>query len=247
MTDLHHTRRAPILDGRLSTAMELAGNSRIFADIGADHGRLSTVMLLQDSERQAIVADISASALEKAIQRIKRMGLEDRTFFSVADGLRALDNAPVVPDTVFILGMGGDTVSTILQTGFDRLNGAALVLGAQTELPLMRKALCSISYRIVREVIATENSRDYVLVRAEPSKDVQYSEEELLLGPVFLQDMPASWKPVLLRRERLLTKAVQAMQSTRKNKDQERLLLAERELQYVENALARMKEGSSRS
>ena len=93
MTDLHPTRRAPILDGRLSTAMELAGNSRIFADIGADHGRLSTVMLLQDSERQAIVADISASALEKAIQRIKRTGLADRTFFSVSDGLLALENA----------------------------------------------------------------------------------------------------------------------------------------------------------
>ena len=54
MTDLVTKRRAPILDGRLSAAMELAENCRVFADIGADHGRLSTVMLLQDENRYGI-------------------------------------------------------------------------------------------------------------------------------------------------------------------------------------------------
>jgi len=244
LTDLHSTRRAPILDGRLSTAMELAGNSRIFADIGADHGRLSAVMLLRDPQRKAIVSDISAAALEKAIQRITRMGLADRVFFAVADGLASLDSAPMIPDTVLILGMGGDTVSTILLDGRHQLNGAALVLGAQTEIPLMRKTLCQLSYRIVREVIANENGRDYILMRAEPSDAIQYSEEELLLGPVLLKELPAEWKPILMRRERLLTKAVQAMRSSRNQKDQERLELSERELRYVQNALVRMQERS---
>jgi tRNA A22 N-methylase len=46
--------------------MELAENCHVFADIGADHGRLSTVLLLQDESRFALVADISPLALEKA-------------------------------------------------------------------------------------------------------------------------------------------------------------------------------------
>ena len=129
-------RRAPILDGRLSTAMELAKGSRIFADIGADHGRLSTVMLLEDPQRIGLVADISPLALDKARARIERMGLNERAHLRVADGLEALRDFPYHPDTVFILGMGGDTVSQILLRGSALLHEAALILGAQTEIPL---------------------------------------------------------------------------------------------------------------
>ena len=92
MTDYTHMRRAPILDGRLSAAMALAGQPKLFADIGADHGRLSVVMLLADPKRRALVADVSAAALSKAQARISWMGLTDRAVFAVADGLDALDS-----------------------------------------------------------------------------------------------------------------------------------------------------------
>ena len=72
MTDGTH-RRAPLLDGRLSAAMALAQGAQVFADIGADHGRLSAVMLLSGA-RSALVADISAAALEKARKRLHALG-----------------------------------------------------------------------------------------------------------------------------------------------------------------------------
>lgn len=138
MTNPVMKRRAPILDGRLSAAMDLAEGCLVFADIGADHGRLSTVMLLRDERRYGLVADISALALEKARVRITRMGLADRVTFAVSDGLSALEPfSDHQPDTIFILGMGGETVSGILQRGFNQLRGAAVILGAQTELPLV--------------------------------------------------------------------------------------------------------------
>ena len=85
MTDLMTKRRAPLLDGRLSAAMALAENCRVFADIGADHGRLSAVMLLADENRRALVADISAPALQKSRDLLGRMQLTDRATFAVAD------------------------------------------------------------------------------------------------------------------------------------------------------------------
>ena len=234
-------RRAPILDGRLSAAMELAEGSRVFADIGADHGRLSTVMLLQDERRYGLVADISALALEKARTRITRMGLADRVTFAVSDGLDALDKLQDhKADTVFILGMGGETVSGILDRGRNRLRGASVILGAQTELPLVRQTLSAIGYCIRREVIASESGRDYILMRAEPGT-ADYTEEEILLGPVLLKELPLSWRPVLERRERLLSQGISAMQSTRLNKDQARLALFEREIGYMPRALARLR------
>ncbi|MBP3646161.1 MAG: SAM-dependent methyltransferase [Clostridia bacterium] len=246
MTDLFNHRRAPILDGRLSAAMELADNTKVFADIGADHGRLSTVLLLADPARRALVADISAAALSKAQRRIQWMGLADRAVFSVADGLDALDSmTDCVPDTIFILGMGGDTVSGILRRGQSRLRGSALILGAQTELPLVRSALVETGYRISREIIASENERDYILIRAEKAlaDEPEYSEEELLLGPVLLQECPESWEPVLKRRERLLTQGITAMNSAMRTRDAERLALFKRELEYVQRALERIHSG----
>lgn len=243
MTDSITIRRAPILDGRLSAAVELAGNTKLFADIGADHGRLSAVLLLKDPQCRALVADISSAALSKAQTRITRMGLEKQAVFCVADGLDALDALQKeTPDTVFVLGMGGDTVSGILLRGAYRLRGAQLVLGAQTELPLVRETLCKIGYRIRREVVANENNRDYVLLLAQSaeSKESAYTEEELLLGPVLLRELPSNWLPVLQRRERLLKQGLQAMASSQSEKDSERFQLFQRELSYVQQAMEKI-------
>lgn len=237
MTDLMTKRRAPLLDGRLSAAMELVENCRMFADIGADHGRLSAVMLLQDETRRALVADISAPALQKSRDLLGRLSLYDRAVFAVANGLDALGALNgEQPDTVFILGMGGDTVSGIISRGAHRLNGAALILGAQTDLPLVRKTLCDHGYRICREVVASEGKHDYVLIRAECGHE-SYTEQELLLGPVLLKEMPAGWLPLLLRRHALLSKGLQAMREAKLTKDAERLALFEREILYVEQAI----------
>jgi len=246
LTDLFNHRRTPILDGRLSAAMELAGKTKAFADIGADHGRLSTVLLLKDPERKALVADISASALSKARTLIDRFGLTNRAVFSVANGLDALDACSEwTPDTIFILGMGGETVSGILRRGKEKLQGACLILGAQTELPMVRSALVEIGYRIQREVVACENERDYILICAEfaEAQEVCYSEAELLLGPGLLQDLPQNWNPVLKRRLRLLKQGIQAMASSGNARDSERLALFQRELYYVQNALNQLSSG----
>ena len=241
MTDLMTKRRAPLLDGRLSAAMALAENCRMFADIGADHGRLSAVMLLSDPGRRALVADISAPALQKSRDLLGRLQLTDRAVFAVANGLDALDALTVEqPDTVFILGMGGDTVSGIIRRGAHRLHGAALILGAQTDLPLVRQTLCDAGYCIRREVVANEGKHDYVLIRAEEGQAV-YSEEELLLGPVLLKEMPSGWLPLLERRDQLLQKGLAAMRTANLEKDAARLALFERESGYIHRVMENLR------
>ena len=234
-------RRAPLLDGRLSAAMALAENCRMFADIGADHGRLSAVMLLQDENRRALVADISAPALQKSRDLLGRLNLTGRVTFAVADGLDALDQLCCEqPDTVFILGMGGDTAAGIIRRGAEKLRGAALILGAQTDLPLVRKTLCSIGYRICRETVASEGKHDYILIRAQ-SGAAEYTEEQLIMGPVLLRECPPNWLPLLERRERLLANGLKAMREANLEKDAARLALFEREIVYVHSAMERLR------
>ena len=54
-------------------------------------------------------------------------------------GFAALGALKQPPDTVFVLGMGGETIGGILRRGHTRLGGAALILGAQTDLPMVRR------------------------------------------------------------------------------------------------------------
>ena len=56
---------------------------------------------------------------------------------STQDILTAVNQVPA--ETVFVLGMGGQTLSRILEEGRERLHGASLVLGAQTESMLVTR------------------------------------------------------------------------------------------------------------
>lgn len=236
------SRRTPVLDARLSAAMDLAGRCHTFADIGADHGRLSAVMLLSGQAEHGVVADISEKALEKARQRIHGLGLDNRVTFAVADGLTALKSHPGPVDAVFILGMGGDTISGILHRESALLQGAALIISPQTEASLARQALCDSGYRIRQELIAHDHHRDYLLLRSTPAlpDEPVYTQEQLWLGPVLMQTLPPNWLPVLERRKRLLSKGVEAMRMSAREKDRERLQEASWELACVNHMLSRM-------
>lgn len=228
--------RLPSLGERLTAARDLALDYCCFADIGADHGRLSTVLLAEKPESSALVADISPLALEKAKTRILPMQLGERVRFAVADGLDALQGFPA--DTIFILGMGGDTISGILERGTSVLGKANLILGAHTELPLLRKTICSVGYTITRETVVTEGRRHYVLMRAEPGCGQVLSEQELYLGPILMKTHPLRWLPILHREQRFLTESIAAMEQVSAAKDEERLVLFKKKLKAVHEALS---------
>ena len=218
------TKRPPVPDARLRAAMALCGPCEAFADIGADHGRLSAAMLLSGQAKRALVADVSEKALSRARALLDVHELTDRAVFRVANGLDALDALPRV-DAVFMLGMGGDTISGILMRGRQRLQGARLILGAQTELPLLRDAVCNVGYRVRRETLSTVGSYTYLLMLCEPALpgEPPHTPAECRLGPALLRDMPREWLPVLRRRERLLTRGVISMAAAASEKDGERL------------------------
>ncbi len=233
------------LDTRLRAAADWVTPCETCADIGCDHGRLGAALLLENRCKHLLSADVSAKALAKAQTRLTRLGYGDRAFFVAADGLNALDALPnKKADTICILGMGGDTIAGILLRGASRLHGATLVLGAQTELFLARSALQQIGYRLTDERVVTAEGRLYLLMRAAPApKDAPaYTEQELWLGPKLLAELPAQWKPWLLRKEQLLAAAIDAMQAAHNTRDAKRLAAAQRELAYTQAALHNLAE-----
>ncbi len=175
--------RLPHLDDRLQRAAALFPACAYGADIGADHGRLSCYLLAKGICQRMCVADLSAASLEKARNLLRLHGLEDRADIKAGDGLSVLRQPA---QAVAILGMGGHTLSGILTNGKDKLQSAALILSAHTDLALLRRTVMEIGYRIEEEHIAFAAGRYYVVLRAAPGS-TEYTERQLFLGPRLME------------------------------------------------------------
>ena len=175
------------LDERLNMLAALTPVCPVAADVGADHGFLGAWLLENRRCERVQFLDISAPSLEKARRLIEDMQLEERSVFSVGDGLEAL----VEPaQTVIIAGMGGQTVAGIIERGRERLRGARLIMQPNVGLYELRKKLMELGFAIVEERLARAGGRWYVGIAAEEGI-ADYSEEELLAGPVLLRERPA--------------------------------------------------------
>ncbi len=226
----------------MQAALALTPPCKLAADIGADHGRLSALLLGRNRCERMLVSDVSALALDKAKRRLHSLGLDDRCTFAVADGLDALDqlDSPAV-QAFCILGMGGDTIAGILARGLARLEGATLVLGPHTEVPMVRAQAAAIGYRITDEAIAQEGRYLYVLLRAEPSPEpVRYTEEELLLGPCLLTSPPPLARAWAARLEGNLQAYFEGVCRSAEAQGSDLYRRNKRQLAYVSEYLARL-------
>ena len=153
-----------MLDERLSLAAELYEPCEWGADIGTDHAFLPCHLLRAGICQYMIAADVSENALTRARMNLTRQKLIARAEVILADGLNALSHKC---GCVSIMGMGGELMARILRDGQDKLQGAVLVLGAHTELHLVREAIQDIGYHIVQERLCKAAGRFYVFWRAE--------------------------------------------------------------------------------
>lgn len=200
--------RLPQLDGRLGEALALVPPCSLFADIGADHGLLAAAALTLNRAERVIVSDISQKALMKAKRRLIALSLADRCIFRVADGLDAL----VEPcEHVCVLGMGGDTIADMLLRGSDRLLGASMTLGAQTDHELVRRAVQKIGYHITAERVAQAGGRLYLLIQALPGETEPYTDIQMKLGPMLLESRDPLTLMWFSRQARYLSEAVTQM------------------------------------
>ena len=198
-----------ILDPRLSMIASLVGRCERIADIGCDHGRLGAFLLQTGQCRRAVLTDISEPSLKKARALIALLGFSEQVEFRVGDGALALDS-PV--DAAVIAGMGGAAIAGIVRAGRARLGNARLVLQPNVAAAELRKALSECGYRIVDERVARDNRRNYVVIAAEPGHS-DYSQEQLVVGPVLLERLPPELLSLAQFRLRVARKALLGSQS----------------------------------
>lgn len=192
------------LDPRLSKIAEMLGTCTCCADIGSDHGRLGAFMLQNHRCERMCLTDISAPSLEKARKLIALLGLEDKTGFYVGDGALALEEKV---DAAVIAGMGGETISEILENSAGKLEGARLILQPNVAAPHLRRCLNQCGYRIENEALVRDGRRIYVIIEALPGEQM-LSDVECEVGPVILKKRPDELADYAAFRLRVARKAL---------------------------------------
>ncbi|MCR4622267.1 MAG: class I SAM-dependent methyltransferase [Clostridiales bacterium] len=171
-------------DKRLRAIVDLVPRCRCTADIGADHGKTGTELLLSGKCDRVVFSDISAPSLEKARNLIFEKGLEGRAEFLVADGLKGLSGSV---DCIVIAGMGGQNIRDIVLNGKSEAGDAELILQPNTGLSHLRRALTENGFMICNETVAAEDRRYYVIICAVRGQ-MSLDEAEILAGPVLLKN-----------------------------------------------------------
>ncbi len=175
------------LDQRLSAIADLALGAvsgiknPCAADIGCDHGLLAAHLLQRRADLRVIASDVSAPSLDKARRLMTSLGMEKRAKFCVADGLAGVDE-PV--DVIVIAGMGAGTILKIIGEGMAKIDGAAVIVQANLDIPMLRSRLTEMGFAIEKERFAEAAGRQYatLLVKKSDAALRPLTQREALLG-----------------------------------------------------------------
>lgn len=130
-----------------------------FADVGTDHAYLPVYLLLNHKISSAIAADLREGPLNNAKETAAQHCVRDNISFRLCDGLKLVN--PDEVDTIAIAGMGGETITAILEAAPWTRNHKLLLLQPMTSFPDLRFWLQQNGYNIEREVISCEGKRLY--------------------------------------------------------------------------------------
>ena len=175
-----------IMSNRLELIASLAKNGVGVADVGTDHAYIPIIMRKSGYKGNIIAGDINECPLEKARISLENAGLSDSVELVLCDGLSGIDSSKV--DTVIVAGMGGDTITGILDRGlYDMPEWASrsdykLILQPVTKPEILRFWLVNNGFIITSEMQTEENGMLYQIICAQPGESPKYKDAELYTG-----------------------------------------------------------------
>lgn len=166
---------------RLDKIASFVENGIGVADVGTDHGYIPVMLCRRGYEGNIIGTDINEGPLNKARRSLAEAGFEDKVTLKLCDGLEGVE--PDSVNTIIIAGMGGDTITGIL----DRAEWCAredvrLILQPVTKPEILRYWLINNEFAITDEVMLKENGTVYQIICAKPGLSEKYSDAELFTG-----------------------------------------------------------------
>lgn len=100
------------LSKRLLSCANLV-SSRNIIDVGTDHAKLPIWLVKNNIIDNALACDITDFSINRSLHNVEKYNLTEQIKVVFSDGLSAIDQN--YSDTIVIAGLGGETISEILQ------------------------------------------------------------------------------------------------------------------------------------
>lgn len=169
------------MNARLSLIASLIPQGIGFADVGTDHGYLPAYMAQNGYSGRIIASDIKSAPLSTAVATAREAGVEDKISFRLCDGLDAIE--PNEVDTLVIAGMGGDTISGILDNAEWCMDSRfTLLLQPMTKSEILRYWLVNNGFEITGEYLLRDGRELYQLISAHFGGETRLDDAELFAG-----------------------------------------------------------------
>jgi len=152
------------LPNRLKTIADLIEPGARVIDVGTDHGYLPVYLAQSGIARNIIASDISAGSLAAALRSAEKYDVTEKIEFVIAPGLSGVSDLDV--DTIVIAGVGGETISSILEDAPWTKNGHKLILQPQTKKEELIRFLQENGYNILDTKHTSDKGRDYMVLLA---------------------------------------------------------------------------------
>ena len=166
---------------RLDKIASFVENGKGVADVGTDHGYIPVMLCRRGYEGNIIATDINEGPLRNARIDLLEAGFEDRVQLVLCDGLDGCE--PDAVDTIIVAGMGGDTITCILDRAeWIFREDIRLILQPVTKAEILRYWLINNELCITNEALVRENGTVYQIICARPGKSEAYSDAELFIG-----------------------------------------------------------------
>ena len=155
---------------RLQMVTKMAAPGAFAVDVGCDHGYTAITLVEEKKCAGAVASDVREGPLRAAAANISRAGLSGRIRTVLADGIpeNPENYLPAdMPAFLVVTGMGGQLILRILrEAGSGLLRFSEMILGPQSEIPMVRRELPALGFWIADEQMVEEDGKFYVLIKA---------------------------------------------------------------------------------
>ena len=205
------------LGARLKAIANQIGPYQSMADIGTDHAFLPVWLIQSGKIMAAVAGDVQTGPLEAAKRTVREAAIENKVAVRLGDGLRVVSPGEV--EVAVIAGMGGSTISRILQSSPEVVkNLRRIVCQPMTGAASLREWLLTNGWIIVAEDLVQEDDRLYEIIVAEQGSAEALDALLLEIGPqLWLNRHPLLPEHLIRLRRQYLHRAT-AMEKSRSDK-----------------------------